>query len=116
MPTTPKKEPPKFEVTSHADFRVVHVNAFFGGLSPVEGSITFCTDILEPRIKVGGQPGDMEVDRVNRERQIDVRLSVMDFVTLAGWMNNHIKRLEDQGYLKKEDIAKSKPKATDYSF
>jgi hypothetical protein len=115
MSTTPKKQPPRFEITSHPGFRVVHVNAFFGGLSPVEGSITFCTDILEPRIKVGGQPGDMEVNRVNRERQIDVRLSVVNFVALAGLMNDHIKRLEEQGYLKKEDIAKSKPKETDYS-
>lgn len=113
MSTKAKKQLPKFEVTSNSGFRVVHINAFFGGLSPVEGRITFYTDILEPRIKVGGKSGEMEVDKVNRERQIDIRMSVMDFVNLAGWMNGHIKRLEDQGILKKGELAKSRP--ADYS-
>jgi hypothetical protein len=113
MSTEPKKQPLKFEITSHSGFRVVHINHFFGGLSPVEGRITFYTDIIEPKIKVDGNPGEMEVDKVNRERQIDIRMSVMDFVNLAGWMNANIKRLEDQGILKKSELAKSKP--ADYS-
>jgi hypothetical protein len=113
MSATAKKQPPLFELTSNSEFRVVHINAFFGGLSPVEGRITFYTDILEPRIKADAKSGDMEVDKVNRERQIDIRMSVMDFVNLAGWMNSHIKRLEEQGILKKEEVAKSK--STDYS-
>jgi hypothetical protein len=113
MSTRPKKQVPQFEVTTHSAFRVVHINAFFGGLSPVEGRIAFFTDILEPRIIVGGKPGEMEIDKINRERQIDIRMSVMDFVNLAAWMNRHIKRLEDQGILKKGALAKSKP--TDYT-
>jgi hypothetical protein len=113
MATTSPKKIPLFETSQHSEFRVVHVNAFFGGLSPEEGRIIFYTDILEPRMKTGGKPGEMEVEKVNRERQIDIRMSVMGFVNLAGWMNSHIKRLEDQGILKKEDL--THPKQTDYS-
>ncbi|MCW4053454.1 MAG: hypothetical protein NWE84_00845 [Candidatus Bathyarchaeota archaeon] len=109
MSTKPKKLLPKFELTTRSEFRVVHINAFFGGLSPIEGRIAFFTDILEPKMKVGGNPGEMEVDKINRERQIDIRMSVMDFVNLAAWMNKHVKRLESQGILKKGEIAKSKP-------
>src|SRR3989337_36623 len=99
MTTTPPKKIPRIETSTHPEFRVVHINEFFGGVSPIEGRITFYTDILEPKMKTDGQPGEMEVDRINRERQIDIRMSVMDFVRLAGWMNSHIKRLEEQGIL-----------------
>jgi len=113
MTTTPPKKFPKIELSKHPAFRVVHVNGFFGGLSPVEGRITFFTDILEPTMKANGTKGEMEVEKINRESQIDLRMSIMDFVGLAQWMNTHIKRLEEQGILKKEDLAK--PKQTDYS-
>ena len=106
MATTVKPKAPKFELSSHPDFRVVHANAFFGGLNPLEGRITFYTDILEPKMKESENVGDMEVDKVQRERQIDLRLSPMDFINLANWMNSHIKRLEDLGLLKKEDITR----------
>jgi hypothetical protein len=105
--TTPvKAKAPKIELSSHPDFRVVHVNAFFGGLNPLEGRITFYTDILEPKMKEDGNVGEMEVDKILREQQIDLRLSPMDFITLANWMNSHIKRLADLGLIKKEDITK----------
>lgn len=99
---------PKFELSSHPDFRVVHINAFFGGLSPFEGRLTFYTDIIEPKMKESEIAGDMEIDKIQRERQIDLRMSPMDFINLANWMNSHIKRLEDLGLLKKEDIARTK--------
>lgn len=108
MTETVKPKAPKFELSSHPDFRVVHVNAFFGGLNPIEGRITFYTDIIEPKMKENGNAGDMELDKVQREQQIDLRFSPMDFINLANWMNNHIKRLEESGLLKKEDIARTK--------
>ncbi|MEX2737637.1 MAG: hypothetical protein Q6356_001020 [Candidatus Wukongarchaeota archaeon] len=113
MAKKPPSKIPKIEVSTNSEFRVVHINAFFGGLSPVEGSITFFTDILEPRMKAGGQARDMEVEKINRERQIDIRMSPIGFVNLATWMNSHIKRLEDAGILKKTDLKRSKQ--ADYS-
>jgi len=113
MATTPPAKVPKIEVTVHPDFRVVIANGNFGGLTPNDGRIMFYTDIFEPRVKIGGKLGEMEIERINRQCQIDVRMSVMDFVNLAAWMNDHIKRLEDQGILKKEDLIRSKQ--TDYS-
>jgi hypothetical protein len=104
---TPIK-PPKFELSSHPDFRVVHINAFFGGLNPIEGRITFYTDIIVPKMKESENVGDMEIDKIRRESQIEIRMAPMDFITLAGWMNGHIKRLEDLGLLKKEDLTRSK--------
>jgi hypothetical protein len=101
------------EVTNNPQFRVVHINAFFGGLSPIEGRIKFYTDILETRIKPDGKTGEMEIEKINRECQIDIRMSAIDFVALAGWMNAHIKRLEDRGILKKKDLAHDGQ--TDYS-
>ena len=113
MATIPPAKIPKIEITSHPNFRVAIVNGFFGGLSANDGRIMFYTDILEPKMKTNGKPGEMEVEKINRERQIDIRMSVMDFVRLATWMNSHIKRLEEQGILKKEDLMH--PKQTDYS-
>jgi hypothetical protein len=102
---TPNKIP-EFKLTTHPDFRIVHVNAFFGGLNPTEGHITFYTDILQP--KMSGDMGQMAVDKIQRESQVEIRLSTMGFIELANWMNNHIKKLEEMGIIKKEDIARTK--------
>ena len=60
-----------------------------------------------------GNVGEMEVEKINRERQIDIRMSPMAFVNLAAWMNTHIKRLEEKGILRKKDLKSSKQ--TDYT-
>ncbi|MCW4024715.1 MAG: hypothetical protein NWF01_06730 [Candidatus Bathyarchaeota archaeon] len=109
MAETIKPQTPKFELSSHPDFKVIHVNAFFGGLSPLEGRIIFYTDILQPKMSEDEKHlGAMEVDKVCRERQIELRLSPHDFINLAEWMNQHIKRLEQLGVLKREDLEKAK--------
>lgn len=114
MTAKTKKLQLKFELTKHPAFRVINVNQFFGGLSPNDGRIQFYTDIFVTKMKTGEKPGDMEVEKINRELQVDIRLSVMDFVRLATWMNTHVKRLEDQGMLKKGKHDKSS-RPTDYS-
>jgi hypothetical protein len=105
---TNKPKIPKMELSKHPDFRVVHVNAFFGGLNPMEGNIMFYTNILEPKIKEGGTAGELEVDKVQMECQIDLRMSPLSFISLANWMNSNVKRMEELGLLKKEDIERSK--------
>lgn len=106
--STKKKPAPKIEITKHPEFRVAHVNGIFGALTPLEGRIRFYTDMIEPRVKVGGKVGEMEMDKVNREFQFEVRMSPIDFIAFANWMAQNIKRLEAAGAIKKEDVAKSK--------
>jgi hypothetical protein len=113
MAKKPPSKIPRIEVSTSSEFRVIHVNAFFGGLNPVEGRIIFYTDIFEPEMKTGGKVGEMELNKVNRECEVDIRMSPADFVNLATWMNGHIKRVEDAGLLKKADLTRSKK--TDYS-
>jgi hypothetical protein len=96
------KTPPRIEITKHPEFRVIHINGFFGVLNPHEGDIKFYTDIAEPRIKSGGGPGEMELDRISREIQVEIRMSPANWLALAAWMEEHIKRLEKAGALKRE--------------
>jgi hypothetical protein len=108
------RTPPRMEITKHPDFKVVHVNGVFGGLNPNQGNIIFYTDIIEPRCKTGGKFGELEPEKINRELQIDVRMSIHDFIGIAEWMNRHIKLLEEKGVIKKADI-KSQKKTSAYS-
>lgn len=56
----------------------------------------------------------MEPERINRELQIDIRMSIHDFVGIADWMNKHIKQLEEKGIIKKSDM-QSQKKTNSYS-
>ena len=80
---TVAKTPPKFDITKHPQFRVIHVSGFFGTLRPAEGQIKFFLDIAEPRIKTGGKPGEMELDKINRELQVEVRMSPPVWMNMA---------------------------------
>ena len=105
------KTPPKIDITKHPEFRVAHINGVFGAIKADEGFMKFYLDIVEPRIKVGGKPGQMEMDRITRELQFEVRMTVPQFVSIAGWMQAHIKELEKKGILKK--VKKKTEKATE---
>ena len=94
---------PSIVITKHPQFRVIHSNGIFGNLGADEGRIIFYTDIIEPRIKTGGKFGEMETDIINREQQVDIRMTTMQFIAVANWMNTHIKNLEDKGILKKAE-------------
>jgi hypothetical protein len=96
------------EITKHPEFKVIHINGVFGSLGPDEGRITFYTDIVEPRIKTGGQFGEVETEKINREIQVEIRVSTMTFISIAQWMDAHIKDLEAKGILKKEEKSQSK--------
>jgi hypothetical protein len=104
-----QRKPPRVEIAKNPNFRVVHSNGIFGGLNPVEGSIAFFTDILEPKMR-DGAIGEMELDSIKREMQVEIRMNVQEFIALADWMNAHIKRLKDQGILKNESINPEKKK------
>ena len=97
-----KKPMPKIEITKHPEFRVVHVTGAFGSLKADEGFIQFYCDVLEPRIKSGGKVGQMELDKIIREFQIEVRMTSAEYVKMANWMMAHIKELEKKGIIKVE--------------
>ena len=99
---------PKMELTKNPEYKSIYVNGFFGGLNPVEGSIAFYTDRIEPKMKDSEHFGEMELDKINREMQVEIRLPVSGFIELAQWMNKHIERLEKQGILKRGDVAPPK--------
>ena len=96
------KTPPKIEITKHPEFRVIHINGVFGSIKADEGFMKFYLDIVEPRIKAGGKIGEMETDKITRELQVEVRMSSIEFVSIANWMQGHIKKLEKKGILKVE--------------
>jgi len=97
-----KKAIPKIDITKHPEFRVVHVTGAFGSLKADEGFIQFYCDILEPRMKSGSKPGQMELEKITREFQIEVRMTSAEYVKMANWMMAHIKELEKKGIMKVE--------------
>jgi hypothetical protein len=91
MPKNKHPTKPNLEVSKNPAFRTIHANGIFGGLGPLEGFITFYTDVLEPEID---ENGELKIGTVKRELQIDVRLTVPDFLKTAQWMNKHIEKLK----------------------
>jgi len=108
------RTPPKIDITKHPQFRVIHISGFFGGLHPHEGEIKFYLDIAEPKIKAGGKPGEMDLDKITREMQVEVRMSPVNWMSMAAWMEQHIERLEKAGVLKREKKKPLKPEAEAY--
>ena len=96
------KKPLKIDVTKHPEFKVVYANGVFGAVKADEGFMKFYLDIMEPRMKAGGKPGEMETDKITREFQVEVRMSSMKFVSIANWMQRHVKELQKKGILKVE--------------
>jgi hypothetical protein len=82
---------PKIEVAESPDFRVVYASGVFGGLDPNDSRIIFFLDRLKPKIKSGGK-GRMELDKVEREMQVEVHMSPHQFMAVAKWMADHAQR------------------------
>jgi len=78
------------------------VTGVFGALKADEGFIKFYCDILEPRMKSGAKLGQMDLDKITREFQIEVRMTSTEFIKIANWMAGHIKELEKRGIVKVE--------------
>ena len=100
---------PKMEITKHPEFRVIYVTGVFGSLKGDEGFMKFYLDMIEPKVKVGGQLGEMEIDKINREIQVELRMSSVEFVKMAKWMNSNIEELQKRGILTVE----KKPEGTE---
>lgn len=103
------KKPSKIEITKHPDFKVVYASGVFGALKADEGLIKSYLDIVEPKIKANGKHGRMEMDKITRELQVEVRVSSTQFVNIANWMQRHIEQLQKKGILKASKKAPKGP-------
>lgn len=86
----------KVEVTKSPDFRLVYANGVFGSLTALEGRITFYADRLIPEIT---EDGGMKTSYVERELQVEVKMSPQQFLSISRWMRSHIERMEKEGVL-----------------
>ena len=93
-------EVPEIRITKNPDFKMIYANGVFGGLTPIEGRITFYVDRLFPRII--NELGAMATEYLERELQVEVKMSPGHFISIYQWMKGHIERMEKQGVIQKE--------------
>ena len=86
---------PEFEIRESENFKVIYTMGAFGGLAPNDGRIIFYVDLLKTK-PVTGEPGKEELDKVIRERQIEVHMSPATWKSMAKWMMSHVESLEKQ--------------------
>jgi len=83
---------PDYRITKSPDFRMIYVNGAFGSVNPHEGRITFYADRIFP--KMVDDKGKMSTDYVERELQIEVKMSPGEYVSLYNWMEGYVKKLK----------------------
>lgn len=86
---------PEFKIRDSENFRVIYAMGAFGGLSLNDGRMILYVDRLVTK-PIRGKPGIEEVDRVIREREIEVHMSPATWKSIAKWMMEHLNRIEKQ--------------------
>ena len=94
-PQRQQQTPPPFEVTKHPEFKSWYVTGAFGGVSPLDARMILYLDRLEPEVVPGGTPGQMRVNRINRELQVELHMTPVEFKSLSQWMAQHVQRFEE---------------------
>ena len=84
---------PKFETVKAEYYRTVYASGVFGSVNPNEGTIIFYVDRLIPKSK-DQPPGSMGLETVLHELQVEVKVSPMQFKSIADWMQKHLQELE----------------------
>jgi hypothetical protein len=84
---------PDFEIVDGENFKVIYATGAFGGLAPNDGRIVLYIDLMKTK-PVRGQPGKEELDKIVRERQIEIHMSPATWKSLARWMAGHVDQLE----------------------
>ncbi len=82
---------PKIEITESGDFRAVYASGVFGGLDPNDGRMIFFLDRIKPKMKTG-KKNVMQLEKVNRELQVEVHMSPNQFLSVAKWMHEHAQK------------------------
>lgn len=86
---------PDYRITKSPDFRMIYVNGAFGSVNLREGRITFYADRIIP--KITDEKGQMSTDYIERELQIEVKMSPSEYLSLYRWMEGYVKKLKEKG-------------------
>ena len=84
---------PEFENRESEDYKIVFASGVFGGLSPIDGRIILYVDRLVPE-PVRGRPGRDRIEKVIRERQVEIHVTPATWKSIASWMQGHVERFE----------------------
>lgn len=87
---------PNFEIEKSEEYREVHLDGVFGGLNPNGAKLMVYTEEHMPKLKSSGKPGNMELDRVVRELQVELHMSPVQFKSLFKWMKKHLEKYEEK--------------------
>jgi hypothetical protein len=90
-----KVTPPSFEITKHPEYKSWYVTGAFGGIAPNDARIILYQDRMEPEIVQGGTPGQLKISKINRELQMEIHLTPLEFKNLSQWMLRHVQRFEE---------------------
>ncbi len=83
----------RIEISESKDYKAVYASGVFGGLDPHDGRIVFFLDRIMPKIKTASK-GAMELEKINRELQVEVHMSPSQFASVAKWMMDHVHLFE----------------------
>ncbi|MGH2638607.1 MAG: hypothetical protein ACRDF4_04915 [Rhabdochlamydiaceae bacterium] len=85
---------PEFDVKFAPDYKILYVSGAFGGVDPIDGKLFLYLDRIIPRIKEGGQLGEMEAaNKIERDVLVELRMSPETFKALAKWMQQAAEKL-----------------------
>jgi len=89
---TTESKRPEHRITKSPDYKMIYVNGLFGNVTPLEGRMTFFADRLIP--KIIDEIGSMRTDYIERELQIEVKMSPTEFVVIYNWMKGWVEKLK----------------------
>ncbi len=84
---------PEFEIKDSENFKIIYSTGVFGGLAPNDGRMVLYIDLLKTK-PVRGEPGKEELDKIVREREVEIHLSPATWKSIAKWMTAHVEQLE----------------------
>jgi hypothetical protein len=84
---------PEFEIKDSEVFKILYATGVFGGLAPNDGRMVLYIDLMKTK-PIRGQPGQEEIDKIVRERQVEIHMSPATWKSIARWMAGHVEQLE----------------------
>jgi hypothetical protein len=86
---------PEFEIKESENFKVIYAMGAFGGLAPNDGRMVLYMDLIKTK-PVRGEPGKEELDKIIRERLVEIHMSPATWKSMAKWMMAHVETIEKQ--------------------
>jgi len=101
------------EISESPGYRPVYASGVFGGLDPHDGRIVFFLDRIKPKMK-SDPKGAMELEKIDRELQVEVHMSPPQFASVAKWMMEHVQQFEKR--IKSGKMKEEAPDASGTSY